>query len=203
MRRYALHFWEKPLTRFLAIALVLASIQTAKAFSLTTWNVAEGTIENVTRRETDIQRLGVIIRAKLQGNLPDVLVLQEVTSYAAAIRVARALGYQAGVVAASDSGSDAEIWPFALEVAIVTTRPIVSVTAYQSRADRKPFVAALATGDVTYGTVTPVTVPAVVALPPSELIPRAILRVEIEGNTVIYGVHFTRAASGFAGWATP
>ena len=73
----ALHFWEKPLTRFLPIALVLASIQTAEAFSLTTWNVAEGSIENVTRRETDIQRLGVIIRAKLQGNLPDVLVLQE------------------------------------------------------------------------------------------------------------------------------
>ena len=197
MRRYALHFWEKPLTRFLAIALVLASIQTAEAFSLTTWNVAEGTIENVTRRETDIQRLGVIIRAKLQGNLPDVLVLQEVTSYAAAMRVARALGYQAGAVATSDSGSDAEIWPFALEVAIVTTRPIVSVTAYQSRADHKPFVAALATGDVTYGTVTPVTVPAVVALPPSELIPRAILRVEIEGNMVIYGVHFNSSGLGF------
>jgi len=185
------------LTRLLAIAFLLAGIQTAGAFSLTTWNVAEGSIENVTRREADIQRLGATIRGRLQGNLPDVLVLQEVTSYAAAMRVARALGYQTGTVAASDSGSDREIWPFALEVAIVTTRPIVSVTAYQSRAENKPFVAALATGDVTYGTVTAVTVPSAVALPPDEPIPRAILRVEIEGNTVIYGVHLNSSGLGF------
>ena len=189
--------WEGSVTRIIAIALLLAGIQPAGAFSLMTWNVAEGSVETVTRREPDILRLGATLRGRLQGSLPDVLVLQEVTSYAAAMRVARAFGYQAGTVAASDSGSDREIWPFALEVAIVTARPVVSVTSYQSRADNKPFVAALATGDVSYGTVTPVAVPAAVALPPNEPIPRAILRVEIEGNTVIYGVHLNSSGLGF------
>ena len=49
----------------------------------------------VTRREGDVARLGAQLREQLSGNLPEIVVLQEVTSYAAAARVARALGYTA------------------------------------------------------------------------------------------------------------
>ena len=120
------------MTRLIALLLFFASAGPASAFSLVTWNVAEGSVENVTRREGDIGRLGALLRARLQGQLPDVVVLQEVTSYAAATRMARALGFSKAMVATSDSGNDREIWPFALEIAIVTTRPIVSVTSYQT-----------------------------------------------------------------------
>ena len=185
--------------RELIVLLLIAMSPPAAAFSLVTWNVAEGSVESLTRREADIARLGGVLREKLEGRLPDVVVLQEVTSYAAAVRVARALGFATGTVATSDGGNDKEIWPFALEVAIITSRPIVSVISYQSRVDdqRPPFVAVLGTGDVSYGTVSAVVVPASVALPTNEIIPRAILRVELEGSVVIYGVHLNSSGLGF------
>jgi hypothetical protein len=75
-------------------------------------------------------------------------VLQEITSYAAAVRIARSLGYTEGAVAASDAGNDREIRPFALEVAVVTTRRVIRVTSYQSSANPNypPFIAAIAKG---------------------------------------------------------
>ena len=75
----------------------------------------------------------------------------------------------------------------------------MSVISYQSRIDdqRPPFVAALSTGDVSYGTVSVVVVPASVALPSNEIIPRAILRVELEGGIVVYGVHLNSSGLGF------
>jgi len=107
------------------------------------------------------------------------------------VRVARALGYTTATVATSDSGNDREIWPFALEIAVITPRPVVSVTSIQSRADDRfpPFIADLASGTVSYGKAERAVVPAAIRLPEGETIPRAILRVEIEGGTVVYGVH--------------
>lgn len=128
-----------------------------------------------------------------------MLVLQEVTSYAAAARIARALGFDNATVATSDSGNDREIWPFALEVGIVTTKPVVSVTSYQSRSDERfpPFRLALPAGVVTFGRVEAVKVPPETSLRQGETIPRAILRVELEGGTVVYGVHFNSSGLGF------
>jgi hypothetical protein len=144
------------------------TMSSAWAFSLMTWNVGEGSVEAVTRREPDIRQLRVAVEAANNGQLPDAIVLQEVTSYAAAMRVARALGYASGTVATSDAGDDREIWPFALELAVVTSRPVISVVAYQARAERKPFVIDLQTGDTKDGRVEPIIVPAAVALPAEE-----------------------------------
>ncbi|MFZ0854885.1 MAG: endonuclease/exonuclease/phosphatase family protein [Hyphomicrobiaceae bacterium] len=171
----------------------------SSAFTIATWNAEQGSVETVTRRDSTLRKLGDALRTNGEGKLPDVLVLQEITSYAAAARIAGALGYGDATLAVSDAGNDREIWPFALEVAIIATRPVVNITSYQSRADERfpPFRAVLATGDVTYGQVEAVNVPAAVALRGKETIPRAILRVEIEGGIVIYGVHLNSSGLGF------
>ena len=186
--------------RLFAVALLLAISSQAHATTLLTWNAEQASVESVTRREADIKRLGDLVRQKLPGNqLPDVTVLQEITSYASAMRIARALGYTTGTVAASDSGDDKEIWPFALEIAVVTTKRVISVTSYQShlRNNPTPYIASIGTGDVSYGQVMEVIIPTPVSLPGRETIPRAILRVEIEGDVIIYGVHLNSSGLGF------
>jgi hypothetical protein len=181
------------------VALILSVVFPAHAFTLATWNAEQGSVESVTRREATLSKLGDVLRANTGGALPDVLVLQEITSWAAAARIARALGYTGATLAITDSGNDKEIWPFALEVAIVTTKPVVSVTSYQSRPDERfpPFLVALPVGDVTFGQVQTVNVPPEVALRDKETIPRAILRVEMEGGIVVYGVHLNSSGLGF------
>jgi endonuclease/exonuclease/phosphatase family metal-dependent hydrolase len=187
--------------RFMIVitAFSLLPLGPASAFTVATWNAEQASVETVTRREGTLGRLGDALRASNEGALPDVLVLQEVTSYAAAARIARAVGYADSTVAASDSGSDRDIWPFALEIAIVTSRPVVSVTSYQSRVEERfpPFRLSLSSGEVTFGRIEGINVPPETALREGETIPRAILRVELEGGTVIYGVHLNSSGLGF------
>lgn len=186
--------------RVILVSLVsLCLVAPARAFTLVTWNAEQASVEAVTRRETTLAKLGETLRANNAGALPDVLVLQEITSWAAAARIARALGYANATLAVSDSGNDREIWPFALEVAVVSTRSVVKVTSYQSRADERfpPFRVVLPSGEVTFGQVEGVKVPPDVALREKETIPRAILRVELEGGIVVYGVHLNSSGLGF------
>ncbi len=89
---------------YLAVLLcTMIWVSTAHAFSLMTWNVAEGTVENIARRMPQISELGQTLSSMQNGKLPDVIVLQEVTSFAAAERVARGLGYKNGTVAVTDA----------------------------------------------------------------------------------------------------
>jgi hypothetical protein len=113
--------------------------------------------------------------------------------------VARALGYHSGLVAVSDAGADREIWPFALEVAIVTTVPVVSVTSFQSKPNPKftPFIVDLASGNTTNGAVAKLTVPVVAGIDTEANVPRAVLRVELEGGRVVYGVHLNSSGLSF------
>ena len=145
------------MSHWIAVRAVMAGaiccllLAPAFAFTLATWNAEQASVESVTRREPTLRKLGEALRTNAGGELPEVLVLQEITSYAAAVRIARSLGYASATVAVSDAGNDREIWPFALEIAIVTTRPVISVTSHQSRADERypPFMTALPSGDIT------------------------------------------------------
>ena len=126
--------------------MLLATAASAEEISIGIWNVSQGTLQSVARRGDELTRL----RAELQQvttSLPPIMVLEEVTSFASVEFIARALGYISGTVAISDAGSDRDIWPFALEVAIITTLPVVSVTAFESKPDPKltPFLVVPAT----------------------------------------------------------
>src|SRR5262249_27857245 len=104
-----------------------------------------------------------------------------------------------GTVAISDAGSDRDIWPFALEVAIITTLPVVSVTAFESKPDPKstPFLVDLASNKVSNGLVSKLNVPSVNGIDTQANVPRAVLRVELQGGIVMYGVHLNSSGLGF------
>lgn len=171
----------------------------AIALSVATWNVEQGSVESLTRREQQLARLGGELRKQNGGALPDVLILNEVTSYASAVYVAEKLGFSAATVATSDSGNDRELWPIALEVALVTTQKIKSVTSHQANANFKfpPFIASVGSGAVSFGEVKKLVIPSVDGIKPDEFVPRAILRIELEGDTVIYAVHLNSSGLSF------
>jgi len=186
---------------FAGVVIALA-LRTTPSFALDllTWNTEQGSAEAIARKLDKIEALGQEIRGKTKsGELPEIAVLDEVTSYVAAASVARALGYKDATVAVSDSGSDKDIWPLALEVAIVTPRKVISVTSYQSKADENspPFVLDLETGELSSGTVKKMDIPAEVGVAADEFVPRAILRVELDGGVVVYGVHLNSSGLGF------
>ncbi len=189
---------------FLSAALSLAvSASMANEFSIGTWNVATGTIENMAGRTDDLKLLGAEVRSKFKS-LPNILVLQEVTSYAAAREIANGLGYRKATIATSDFGKDQEIWPFALEVAIITTKKVASVQAFQSVrkkkngkiiANRPPFVQNQSSGKITQGRTEPLEIPKVGGIA-DKPVARGVLRVELGDGTVIYGVHLNSSGLG-------
>jgi hypothetical protein len=183
----------------IACAGVLASSGSA-ALNLLTWNAGEGTVEALAPRLGEIGKLGKEVRAKTKGGrLPEIVVLQEVTSYAAAVSVARALGYKTGTVAVSNSGDDGEVWPLALEVAVIARRKVLSVTSYQNtvKEDSAPFVVNLANGVLSSGVAKKIDIPAEVGAAREAFVPRSVLRVELAGGTVVYGVHLNSSGLGF------
>jgi len=186
---------------FLTLSFIslIAGTTHSSAFGLATWNAEQGSIESLARRSADLKRLGKALRAKNSGQLPEVLVLQEITSYASAVKIAKELGYRSGTVAVSDSGSDKKIWPFALEVAIVTNQAVQSVTSYQGRPNKKfsPFVVDLASEAITFGTVAKAQPPQTLGAAADEFIPRSILRVALAGGRIVYGVHLNSSGIGF------
>jgi hypothetical protein len=56
--------------RLIVLLLLIAISPPAAAFFLLSWNVAQGSVESLTRREADIARLEGLFREK--GRLPDV-----------------------------------------------------------------------------------------------------------------------------------
>lgn len=175
----------------------------ASAFSIATWNAAGGTVENVTEKAEDIKLLGAEFR-KSAGGLPDVLVLEEVTSYAAARKIADFLGYTDATIITTDVGDDQEIWPFALEIALITTHEIVAVDAFQSLREsngnkvppRPPFIEIQKSGTLSKGRATEIVLPDIITAANSEKPSRGILRVELADEHVVYGVHL--ASSGLS-----
>jgi hypothetical protein len=184
---------------FLTAAMMFAATAVSAAeISVGIWNVSQGTIESVARRGVQLASLGAELK-RVSGELPPVMILEEITSFAAATAVAKSLGYASGTVAVSDAGADNQIWPFALEVAIITTLPVTSVTSYQSKPNPKftPFIVDLGSGNITNGNIIKLVVPVVAGIDAEANVPRAVLRVELEGGTVIYGVHFNSSGLGF------
>jgi len=186
---------------FAGIAGAFAFVSSpASAIDLLTWNTEQGSVEAIARKLNRIETLGDEVREKSKsGKLPEIAVFEEVTSYAAAASVARALGYKEGTVVVSDSGSDKEFWALALEVAVVTPRKVLSVTSYQDkvRADSAPFILDLASGALSSGTAKKIEIPPEVGVPADIFIPRSVLRVELEGDVVVYGVHLNSSGLGF------
>ena len=169
----------------------------AKAFSIATWNVSSGTIENVSQRREDFEKLASALRKENSGDLPDVLVLQEVTSLAAAKVVADGLGYTDATVAISDFDSDDEFWAFTLEVAIITKRKVTSIDGYQTQRKNEfgkpvPLRAPLAVHQsgkaVPKGNTSLISIPKIKGIE-SKTIARGVLRAELKGKVVVYGVH--------------
>jgi hypothetical protein len=206
---------QKPLFFTTVVAAVALASTRVLAVDLMTWNTSAGSVESLAPRLHQIEALGQEVRSKTStGELPEIAVFDEVTSYAAAASVARALGYKEATLAISDSGSDKEIWPFALEVAIVTTRKVKSVTAYQSDVtqesrekgeSRPPFVLNLATGELLSGgdfSVENLDIPPKVGAAAKEAanqkhyVPRAVLKVVLDDDVVVYGVHLVSSGLG-------
>ena len=80
--------------RAMLVSLVsFCLVSPTNAFTLVTWNAEQASVESVTRREPTLAKLGETLKASNAGALPDILVLQEITSWGAAARIARALGY--------------------------------------------------------------------------------------------------------------
>lgn len=179
------------------------TVISAPAFSIASWNVAGASVENVADRTDDLAALRKAFLSR-DENLPDVLILQEVTSYAAAKSIADGLGYQNATIVTTDVGDDKEIWPFALEIALITTRNVVDVSVLQTvRYNRgkpvpfrKPFIQDQISGKLTRGDVTELVIPSEITASNNEKPSRGLLRVVLEDNLVIYGVHLK--SSGLA-----
>ncbi len=186
--------------RMVLAAAIMFWVSAAAADEVTIgiWNVSQGTLKSVTRRSDQLARLRDELK-RVTSSRPPLMVLEEVTSFAAAEFIAKALGYDSGTVAVSDAGSDREIWPFALEVAIITTLPVVSVTAFKSKPDPKstPFLVDIASNKVTNGVVQKLIVPVVSGIDDQANVPRAVLRLELQGGVVVYGVHLNSSGLGF------
>lgn len=196
------------LTTFLMAVAAMCS--PAWAFSIATWNASAGTIEGIADREDNLRLLAAEYR-KANGGLPDVLVLQEVTSYAAARKIADYLGYRNATIVTTDVGDDTEIWPFALEIAIVTTLEVATADTFQSlriksgvkQPPRRPFIEDQASGSLTKGDAAEIVIPDVITKDNKENPSRGILRVELANGTVIYGVHLKSSGLGVCrAWQT-
>ncbi|TSD82826.1 hypothetical protein FFK22_041060 [Mycobacterium sp. KBS0706] len=192
--------------QLLAAAIVLLGTGSvaAEPLSIATWNVEAATAESVLKRADPIGRAAAAYRAATPDNaLPQVIVLDEITSVVAAAEVARFLGYANATVIATDHSNDSDVWPNALEVGIVTTKTVVSVTSIEQQRNREhperdplrpPFIYDLATSKVNNGTVEELRIPSQL---PDAFVPRGILRVELEGGVVVYGVHLNSSGLGF------
>lgn len=181
----------------------------AFAFSLATWNAAGASVESIADRKDDVKALGAAYRAEL-GKLPDVVVLQEITSFAAARKIADYLGYKDATIITSDVGDDREIWPFALEIAVITTENISAVDVFQSLRmkrnkpvpPRAPFIEDQKTGSVRKGNAQEIEIPQIIMASNSEKPSRGVLRVEL-ADLVIYGVHLSSSGlSACRAWQT-
>lgn len=191
--------------KHLAIATLISALtcNSASAFSLATWNAAGGTIENITAKADNVKLLGAKFK-EVAGTLPDVLVLEEVTSYAAARKIADYLGYVDATIITTDVGDDQDIWPFALEIAIVTTEEVIAVDVYQSLREkngnkippRPPFIEDQSSGSLSKGRAAEIVIPSIITASNSEKPARGVLRVELANDHVVYGVHL--ASSGLS-----
>lgn len=188
------------------LAVGLAIPSNAQAFSLATWNAAGTTVEGATENRDNLKLFGAALRKANNGTLPDVLVIQEVTSYAAARIVADTIGYTNAEIATSDVGDDTDEWFRTLEIAIITSDAIVSAISYQNQPMKRgkplplrpPYVDR--DGKLTKDDAELLVVPDPFTARPS----RGFLRVELADGTVVYGVHLK--SSGLAAcraWQAP
>ena len=184
--------------RFIIFTLLflLSNIGHSLAFSIATWNVAEGTTEAVLERSDDFKQLAAKLRNDL-GGLPDVLVLQEITTCAAAVTIPEKLGYKLPHIAVTNFGDDSKIWPLALEVAIISKTPFSSVGSFQSQryrrskpiAPQRPFWIKPGIRNVVYGGAAIAVVPKIKFIDHEVTAARGFLNVQIANQRHVIGVH--------------
>lgn len=182
----------------LILVFLMASQIHAEELKLLNWNVKTGSIEQIAKRKRNIAMVP-------EGRTPDILILQEINSFASAQLVADFMGFKRPHIAVSDFGDDSEIIFFGFETAVVSNIPIKSVHEYQQPRiksngtvipDPNGPIVIEPNGEITIFTnknVTTLTVPKDIITDPvnaSESISRGLLRVELENGLVIYPVHF-------------
>ena len=64
---------RSPLPLVVVLLTLIATVASADAQAVLTWNVKEGSIEQITRRENEIARLGPQLRQQLAGGLPEIV----------------------------------------------------------------------------------------------------------------------------------
>ena len=176
-----------------------------KTLRIATWNVLRGTVEEIERRAQgpDLKNAKDALRA-------DILILQELSSFAAAQRLAHHLGMTNAHIAVSDFNYDTGAWYKAHEVAIISKVPIVSVEEYDANIKNdhgNPILIRTNSNriDMTSGVQHELKVPQQIKEGvPSDQMPdmskvRGFLRVQLENNMVIYAVHLKSQRIGFCG----
>lgn len=167
--------------------------------SLLNWNVNAGTVENIAARRGGIEKLASEVT-------PDILVVQEVNSFAAVQLISKYLGMEDPYIAVSNFGKDSEIVYKGLEVAVASRFPIRSVTEYQNEWSNTgqvvpdtnpPFM--VKNGEVELlgsDSIQPLIVPNDIITDPEKLkqpISRGLLRVALEKDDeeiiVVYPIH--------------
>ncbi len=147
-----------------------------------TWNVFKGTDSDVARRKGALIAAGKTIK-------PDVLVLEEVTSLSAAKDIGRFMGMGDADIVISDWSDDDAEWFEALEVAVISNLPIVSVTEFETTSLNGRVPQSHSGHHAIPSAEDLLTVPLAVNKNITNLGFRGVLRVELPGELVVYGVH--------------
>lgn len=198
----------RKITSTLATLFVFSMGMSAQAESLriATWNVKEGSVENLLLRREGLKAAGKKIRA-------DVMIVQELNSFASAQYLANAMEMSDVDIAVSNFGSDAEIIFFGFETAVISKVPIVSIDEWQQRVYVKKKRIPDPNGPILIsrdGTITPKKTDAKHVLKvPSDIISdpkareagvsRGVMRVELDNGLVIYPVHLKSNLASLCG----
>jgi len=191
------HFFSFRALSFFIIALFLTKNTYASELRIINWNVNAGSVENVAKRKDNFVELG--------GNqAPDILILQEINSFAAAQLIAKYMGMKDSYLGISNFGKDDEVIYFGLETAMISSIPIVSFDEYQQTVydrgskswiqDPNGPITVSPSGEINYRvneSTHLLEVPADIVGEDNakQRVSRGLLRVELENGLVIYPVH--------------
>jgi len=174
--------------------LVVTGVQ-AKPLRIVTWNVYAGTIEGIENRAlSDFMKAGKELK-------PDILIIQEINSYASAQRIAELMNIKSAHIAISNFNRDIGAFYQGHEVAVISRIPIKSLTEYDTGIDEFGAVTISPSGNIDYGRgvreIKLVTPTSIISNPISLRGQRGFLRVELKNDIVIYPVHLKSNLLGY------
>ncbi len=177
---------------FLFLIFICKDAYSETKLRVVNWNVKAGSVENVLQRKAGI--------SALKGRVPiDILVLQEINSFASVQLIAEYLGMKDSYIAVSNFGSDAKSIFLGLETAVISRVPIVAVSEYQQRFDGKldpngP-ITIDSSGEIKFRVnedIEELIVPQDVITDSNDAekrVSRGLLRVELKNGLIIYPIH--------------